>query len=316
VGWEGGGSALRARGGLSSQHLFLLLLAAVALERLGELVVSRRHERALVSRGAVEAGAGHYPLMVAVHAAMLGGAAVEVVRLDRPFLPGLGWPMLAVVGCTMALRYWVVATLGERWTTRVLVVPGEPLIGGGPFRFLRHPNYLAVALEVVALPLVHTAWVTAAVCGVANLVVLALRIRVENAALAGAAGAGTSAPAPVRHFGRDEVTAAFARGGVLLDGEGRRFAVHAGRRDGPGEVEVHAEATDIFYVTSGAATLITGGLVVGATVVAPGEVRGASIAGGTPRALASGDVIVIPAGTPHWFARVEAPLSYFVVKSW
>ncbi|HXT51528.1 MAG TPA: isoprenylcysteine carboxylmethyltransferase family protein [Thermoanaerobaculia bacterium] len=166
-----------------SRPLFLLLIAAVAIERLVELVISRRHERALRARGAVESGGGHYPLMVAVHAALLAGAAAEVLLLDRPFLPRLGWPMLALVAATMTLRYWVIATLGERWTTRVLVLPNAPLVAGGPYRWLRHPNYLAVAVEVFALPLVHTAWLTALVCGAANLAVLALRIRVENAAL-------------------------------------------------------------------------------------------------------------------------------------
>jgi methyltransferase len=108
-----------------------------------------------------------------------------VLLLDRPFLPWLGWPMLAVVVATMALRYWVIATLGERWTTRVLVLPAVPLVARGPYRFLRHPNYLAVAVEVVALPLVHTAWLTALVCGVANGAILAWRIRIEDAALRG-----------------------------------------------------------------------------------------------------------------------------------
>ena len=171
----------------TSARWYLVLLAAVALERLAELVLSRRHERVLRRRGAVEAGAAHYPAMVAVHVAMLGGAALEAVLCRRPFIPVLGWSMLAVVAATMALRYWVVATLGERWTTRVLVLPGEPLVAGGPFRFLRHPNYLAVAVEVVALPLVHTAWVTALIFGVANLAVLGVRIRVEDRALRSAA---------------------------------------------------------------------------------------------------------------------------------
>lgn len=179
---------MESAGGVSSRALFLVLVAAVAVERLVELVISRRHERALRARGAVEAGAGHYPLMVGLHAALLVGAPAEVLLLDRPFLPWLGWPMLAVVAATMALRYWVVATLGERWTTRVLVLPGAPLVARGPYRFLRHPNYLAVVLEVAALPLVHTAWITALVCSLANLLVLALRIRVEDAALRGAAG--------------------------------------------------------------------------------------------------------------------------------
>ena len=168
---------------MSSRALFLLLVVAVAAERLVELVISRRHERALRARGAVETGAGHYPLMVGLHAALLLGAPSEVLLLDRPFLPWLGWPMLAVVAATMALRYWVIATLGERWTTRVLVLPGAPLVARGPYRFLRHPNYLAVVLEVAALPLVHTAWITALVCSLANLLVLTLRIRVEDAAL-------------------------------------------------------------------------------------------------------------------------------------
>jgi methyltransferase len=170
---------------LDSRALFTLLIAAVALERLGELVISRRHEKALRARGAVEAGAGHYPVMVAIHAALLLAAPAEVWLLDRPFLPWLGWPMLALVAATMALRYWVIATLGERWATRVLVLPGAPLVAAGPYRFLRHPNYLAVAVEVVALPLVHTAWLTALLCGAANLAILAWRIRIEDAALRG-----------------------------------------------------------------------------------------------------------------------------------
>lgn len=170
---------------LDSRVLFTLLIVAVALERLIELVISRRHERALRARGAVEAGAGHYPVMVALHAALLVAAPAEVWSLGRPFLPWLGWPMLALVGGTMALRYWVIATLGERWATRVLVLPAAPLVAGGPYRFLRHPNYLAVAVEVVALPLVHTAWLTALVCGAANLAILAWRIRVEDTALRG-----------------------------------------------------------------------------------------------------------------------------------
>lgn len=146
-------------------------------------MLSRRHARALLARGAVESGARDYPWMVAVHSTLLVAAPAEALLLDRPFLPWLGWPMLALVAATMALRYWVVATLGERWTTRVLVLPGAPLVTRGPFRFLRHPNYLAVALEVVALPLVHTAWLTALLWGTANLLVLRRRIAVEDAAL-------------------------------------------------------------------------------------------------------------------------------------
>ena len=174
---------------VTTQAAFYLLIAAVALERVVELVISRRHERWLLLRGAVEHGRKHYPAMVALHTALLAAAPAEVLLLERPFLPWLGWPMLAVVGLTMALRYWVIATLGERWATRVLVLPGVPLVARGPYRFLPHPNYLAVAVEVVALPLVHTAWLTAVVFGALNLLLLGRRIRVEDAALGRRPGA-------------------------------------------------------------------------------------------------------------------------------
>ena len=170
----------------ASQLAYLVLILAVAAERVAELVVSRRHERRLAARGALEAGAGHYPVRVALHTGLLIAAPAEVLLLDRPFLPGLGWPMLALVAATMALRGWVIATLGERWTTRVWVLPDAPLVAAGPYRWLRHPNYLAVAVEVFALPLVHTAWGTALAFGLGNLWLLAHRIRVEDRALAGA----------------------------------------------------------------------------------------------------------------------------------
>jgi methyltransferase len=119
-----------------------------------------------------------------MHAALLVACVVEVVAADRPFLPWLGWPMLAVVLAAQALRWWCIATLGNQWNTRVIVVPGLPLVSAGPYRWLRHPNYLAVTLEVAALPLVHTAWLTAALFTAANAAVLSVRIRVEERALA------------------------------------------------------------------------------------------------------------------------------------
>jgi methyltransferase len=167
---------------------FTALLALVGGERLAEQVVARRHERRLAARGGRPVGDGHYPVMVALHAAFFAACLAEVWLLGRPFVPALGWSVLAVVTGTMALRWWVIDTLGERWTTRIWVLPGEPRVTGGPFRFLAHPNYLAVAVELFALPLVHTAWVTAAVFGGANLLLLAHRIKVEEAALAAAAG--------------------------------------------------------------------------------------------------------------------------------
>ena len=177
---------------------YTLLVAAVAVERVAELVVARRNERWSAARGAIVAGQGHYPAMVALHTGLLAGCLVEVWLADRPFQPALGWTMLAVLAASQALRWWCIATLGPRWNTRVIVVPGLPLVTGGPYRWLRHPNYVAVVAEGLALPLAHSAWITAAVFTVLNAALLSVRIRCENEALAAAA-----APAP-----------AFAAGGT------------------------------------------------------------------------------------------------------
>lgn len=158
------------------------LVVLVALQRLAELAVSRRNEARLRARGAVEEGAGHYPVMVALHTAFLAACVAEVWLLPRPFVPALAAAALAVLVAASALRAWTLATLGGRWTTRVLVLPDEEPVTGGPFRHLRHPNYLAVALEVAALPLVHTAWVTALAISAANAVLLRVRIRAEEGA--------------------------------------------------------------------------------------------------------------------------------------
>lgn len=166
-----------------STVLFLLLVAAVGAERVAELVVSARHIRWARGRGGVERGFGHYPVMVVLHSGLLVGAVVEVLVADRPFVGWLGWPMLALVAGSQALRWWCIATLGPHWSTRVVVVPGSELVLAGPYRLLRHPNYIAVVVEGLALPLVHTAWVTAVVFAVANAVLLRTRIRCENAAL-------------------------------------------------------------------------------------------------------------------------------------
>jgi methyltransferase len=171
---------------LDSRLVYTLLVVLVAGERLGELAISRRHERRLRARGAVEAGAGHFPAMAALHAAWLAACPLEVWLLGRPLLPPLAAAAGLALALTMALRYWVIATLGDRWCTRILVPPGEPPVTTGPYRWLRHPNYLAVAVEVFALPLIHTAWLTAALLGGANLAILAVRIRTEDRALAAA----------------------------------------------------------------------------------------------------------------------------------
>lgn len=154
------------------------LLLVVAAQRLAELGWSRRNERRLRARGAVEHGAGHYPLIVAVHAGLLAMLFVAAPA-ERP----IALPWLALLLILQPLRLWVLATLGERWTTRVLVTPGAPLVVAGPYRWLRHPNYLVVALEVPAIALAAGEPAVAVGFGLANLAVLALRIRVEERAL-------------------------------------------------------------------------------------------------------------------------------------
>ena len=169
---------------VTSQTLFTLVALAVAGERLVELMVSVRHSHWARGRGGVEYGRAHYPAMVAVHVGLLAGMVIEVYAADRLFLPALGWPMFVLVVMSQVLRWWCVRTLGPRWNTRVIVVPNLPLVASGPYQWLRHPNYVAVVVEGFALPLVHTAWITALAFTLANAVVLAVRIRVENSALA------------------------------------------------------------------------------------------------------------------------------------
>ncbi|WP_374971002.1 isoprenylcysteine carboxyl methyltransferase family protein [Terrabacter sp. BE26] len=168
---------------MTSQWLFTALVALVGLERVAELVVSRRHAAWALSRGGVERGQSHYPVMVFLHTGLLVGAVAEVWLADRPFLPALGWPMLALALASQALRWWCIRTLGNQWNTRVIVVPGLPLVRRGPYRLFPHPNYVAVVAEGLALPLVHSAWVTATVFTVANAALLTVRVRSESAAL-------------------------------------------------------------------------------------------------------------------------------------
>ena len=166
-----------------SAYAYLILIALVCVERLAELALSRRHLTWALRYGGVEKGRRHYPWMVAAHAGLLVAAPAEVLLGHRPFIPWLGWPALAAVLAAQGLRWWCIATLGPRWNTRVVVIPGIPLIRAGPYRWLRHPNYLAVAAEGVALPLVHTAWLTAIGFTAVNAVLLWVRIRTEDRAL-------------------------------------------------------------------------------------------------------------------------------------
>jgi methyltransferase len=161
---------------------YVLLTAAVAVERGVELVVSQHNLVWSRARGGTEFGAQHYPAMATLHVGLLVGCLVE--SLYRPFVPALGWPMLAAVLAAQCLRWWCIATLGHQWNTRVVVIPGAERVSRGPYRVMPHPNYVAVVVEGVALPLVHTAWITALVFTALNAAVLRTRIRVENAALA------------------------------------------------------------------------------------------------------------------------------------
>lgn len=168
---------------MTSTAWFITLIAAVGIERLVELVVSQRHIAWAKARGGAEVGGGHYPVMVLLHVGLLVGSVLEVVLLSRLFYPWLGWPMLAGVLLAQGLRWWCIATLGPQWNTKVVVVPGAPRVASGPYRRLRHPNYVAVAIEGVCLPLVHSAWITATVFTVCNALLLRTRIRVEEQAL-------------------------------------------------------------------------------------------------------------------------------------
>jgi methyltransferase len=163
---------------------YVLLVAAISVERLAELVVAERNRRWSAARGGTEFGSGHYPVMVILHTGLLAGCLLEANALHRPFLPALGFSMLALVVAAQVLRWWCITTLGRQWNTRVIVVPGAPRVTGGPYRLLPHPNYVAVIVEGFALPLVHSAWITALAFTVLNATLLKTRLDVENTALA------------------------------------------------------------------------------------------------------------------------------------
>ena len=181
---------------MTSLTFFTVLVAVVGLERVAELVVSSRNAAWSLRQGGRETGRGHYPLMVLLHTGLLAGMLVEA-WVRSPAVPVLlAGSMLALVLASQALRWWCIATLGRRWNTRVIVVPGLAPVASGPYRLLPHPNYVAVVVEGLALPLVHAAWVTAVVFTVANAALLAVRLRVENTALATAPAGSRSPHAP------------------------------------------------------------------------------------------------------------------------
>jgi methyltransferase len=173
-------------GSLSVVYL-VVGVCLVALQRLLELVYSRRNERRVRARGAVERGAGHYPVMVALHSFWLISTFVEGL-LRGPGIPAW-WPVpLVAFLLVQPLRYWAIVSLGTNWNTRILVVPGGKLVKSGPYRYFPHPNYVVVAVEILTFPLIFGAWITAIVFSLLNATLLFVRIRIENRALEELAG--------------------------------------------------------------------------------------------------------------------------------
>lgn len=160
--------------------LFHFVLGLVVLQRLAELILAQRNTRRLLAKGAVEVGRGHYPLIVALHAAWIAVLALTVPA-DAP----ASWPLLGLFLVLQAARIWVIASLGPYWTTRIITLTAAPLVRRGPYRWLRHPNYLVVVLEIAVLPLAFGAVWIALVFSLLNAVLLWHRIRVEAEALAG-----------------------------------------------------------------------------------------------------------------------------------
>ncbi len=156
----------------------VIILAFVTLQRLGELVIAKRNTAALMARGAVEHAPGHYPAIVVMHAAWLVG--LWVLAHDA----AVSWPLIAVFVILQGARVWTIATLGERWTTRIIVLPGAAPIRTGPYRFLAHPNYWIVIAEIAVLPLAFGLPLYALIFSIANALLLTIRIRAENRALA------------------------------------------------------------------------------------------------------------------------------------
>lgn len=162
---------------------FLALLLVVALLRFVELRISSRHQQEMIARGAAKVDEPKFRWMVLLHTAVLAGAALEVIFLRRPFIPPLAAAMFAVFLAANAVRWWVIRTLGEHWNVQVMDSTRLGIVTTGPFRYVRHPNYAAVFTEMLALPLIHTAWITAIAGAIAHIGVLAQRLSTEERVL-------------------------------------------------------------------------------------------------------------------------------------
>ena len=163
--------------------LFLALLLAVAALRIFELRISKRHQQRMTSRGAAMVKDPYFRWMAMFHTLVLVGAAAEVVFLHRPFIAALGAPMLVLFLAANLVRWWVIRTLGEHWNVQVVDSTKLGFVASGPFRYVRHPNYAAVFMEMIALPLIHTAWITALAGAIAHVIVLSMRLSVEDPVL-------------------------------------------------------------------------------------------------------------------------------------
>src|SRR6202166_336083 len=162
---------------------YLILLTLVAALRFVELHISRRHQQEMIARGASKVDEPRFRWMVVLHTGVLAGAAAEVVFLKRPFIPILAAVCFPLFLAANAVRWWVIRTLGEHWNVQVMNSTGLGVITSGPFRYVRHPNYAAVFTEMLVLPLIHTAWITALAGSIAHVVVLSQRLATEEKVL-------------------------------------------------------------------------------------------------------------------------------------
>lgn len=163
-----------------SQIAYLCLLALVAIVRLVELRISQKHQRTMIAEGALRVPERRYSAMVLLHTGVLAGAALEAVFLRRPFIPALAAPMCVLFVASNAVRVWVIRTLGKHWNVQVMNSAPLGVVSSGPYRWVRHPNYSAVFVELIALPLIHTAWITAIGAAIGNAWVLHSRLSAED----------------------------------------------------------------------------------------------------------------------------------------
>ena len=162
--------------------LFYIIIAIVIIQRLVELIIAKRNEKWMRSQGAFEAGAGHYPIMVSMHMAFFISLILEVLVIDRPLSP-LWIPLLSLFLIAQIARIWCLTSLGKFWNTKIIILPGADVVKKGPYQFIRHPNYVIVATELLVLPLLFSAYFTAVVFSLLNLWMLSVRIPIEEKAL-------------------------------------------------------------------------------------------------------------------------------------